>query len=157
MSIPGGEYFLTVCTNDRRAGLTTLLTAEGILTEMRVMDADATWQLRCAVVMPDYVHLLMILGERLTLGKCVSRLKSKTSAAVRAARPEVEWERDFFDRHIRVEEDRLSLFLYIYLNPYRAGLCERAARWPWYYCRDEDWSWFKDYLHEDRPVPEWLM
>ncbi len=78
VSIPNAEYFLTVCTDERRTGLTLCAVATAILAEMHAMDADQTWQVRCAVVMPDHIHLIMILGERLTLGKSIARLKSKT-------------------------------------------------------------------------------
>jgi REP element-mobilizing transposase RayT len=156
VSIPNAEYFLTICTDKARAGLTTPATAGFILREMHAMEADQSWQLRCAVIMPDHLHVLATLGERLPLGRCVARLKSKTAGALRSVAAELEWERDFFDQRLRPDEDRQSVFLYIYLNPYRAGLCPRAERWPWYYCRAEDWVWFKDHLDDERPPPEWL-
>lgn len=106
--------------------------------------------------MPDHIHLLAILGERLPLGKCVARLKGKSSSALGAHDAKLKWERDFFDRHVRPDEDRISLFLYIYLNPYRSGLCAPDQHWDWYYCREEDWAWFRHYLDTDRPPPEWL-
>ncbi len=156
VSIPHAEYFVTICTDQRRVDLTAPDVATLVLAEMSAMTADASWQMRCAVVMPDHIHVLFILGERLTLGKCLARLKAKTSPVLAAFTSALMWERDFFDRHIRAEEDRLSLFLYIFLNPYRAGLCARTDRWPWYFCREEDWVWFAPLLDQDRPVPEWL-
>jgi len=119
------------------------------------MDAGATWRVRCATVMPDHIHLLMVLGARLSLGRALQRLKGVTASALRVGA--LVWERDFFDRHLRRDEDRLSLFLYIYLNPYRAGLLARTEHWPYYYCCDEDWRWFREQLDQDSPVPEWLM
>lgn len=108
--------------------------------------------------MPDHIHMLFILGERLALGKCVARLKSKAKSTLafsdEAAMP--DWERDFFDRHIRPDDDRRSLFLSIFLKAYRAGLCARTTRWPWYFCRGSDGEWFGPLLDEDRPVPEWM-
>lgn len=157
VSIPGAEYFLTVCTGQGRVGLPSPGVAEAILSEARAMDADNTWKLRCAVVMPEHIHLLAILGERLSLGKSIARLKSKTNPALRLRDPALEWERDFFDRHVRPDEDRIALFLYIYLNPFRAGLCPGNQLWPWFWCSEVDWAWFKDHLEADRPVPEWLM
>ena len=156
-SIPQAEYFLTICTDQKRPGLTTPAVASVILAEMRAMEADGTWQLRCAVVMPDHLHALAILGERLTLGQSIGRLKSKTKPALLTIAPSsLEWERDFYDHHVRPDEDRLALFLYIFLNPYRANLCARGDRWPWYFCREEDWAWFKGELDTERPHPEWL-
>lgn len=107
--------------------------------------------------MPDHFHLLATLGHRLPLGKCIARLKSKTKPALRDTVPTVEWERGFYDHHLRPEDDRLAVFRYLFLNPYRAGLCLRGDRWPWYYCRKEDWQWFKDLLEIERPSPEWLL
>lgn len=153
-SQPGGAYFLTICTNDRQAGLTKPDVVSVIFAEMRAMTVDGTWCLRTAVVMPDHVHLLFVLGERLPLGKTVRRVKAKTSAALRSG--QVEWERDFFDRQLRAEDDRLPIFQYIYLNPYRAGLIQENEIWPHYFCAPEDWSWFKELLHESKPFPEWL-
>jgi putative transposase len=120
------------------------------------MERDSSWQVRCATVMPDHVHLLFVLGERLFLGKSLARLKAKTADALCRYAPGAKWERDFFDRHVRPDDDVLALFLYVFLNPYRAGLCRHGERWPWFYCRDEDWAWFQNYLEADRPHPEWL-
>jgi hypothetical protein len=53
------------------------------------MDADATWQLRCGVVMPDHLHLLVVLGGRLPLSKAVSRLKAKASSSLHDHRPRI--------------------------------------------------------------------
>jgi hypothetical protein len=84
-------------------------------------------------------------------------LKSKTKSVLGRSSPAIEWERDFFDRHVRPDEDRISIFLYLFLNPYRAGLCPREDRWPWYWCCEEDWKWFKDHLDDELPAPGWLM
>jgi len=157
VSIPHEEYFLTLCTEDRRTGLGSPAAAPAILTELSALDADYTWQLRCAVVMPDHVHALVVLGERLALGKSIARLKSKTKPSLLSLDPALAWERDFYDHRVREGEDRIALFLYIFLNPYRAGLRARTDRWPWYFCREADWSWFKDHLEADRPYPEWLL
>jgi len=161
VSIAHAEYFLTVCTDEKHPGLTSPAVTTAILTALRAMDADGTWKLRCAVVMPDHVHVLAILGERLTLGQSVGRLKSKTNASLRAvaanSAASLAWARDFYDHHVRPDEDRLALFLYIFLNPDRTDLCAASDRWPRYYCRDEDWSWFKGELNTERPYPEWLL
>ena len=156
VSIPHADYFLTVCTDQKRSGLASPIAASAILTEMRALDADHTWELRCAVVMPDHIHALTILGERLTLGQSIGRLKSKTKSSLHAVAASLDWERDFYDHHVRPDEDRLALFRYIFLNPDRAGLCATGDRWPWYYCCDDDWSWFKGELNTERPYPEWL-
>jgi REP element-mobilizing transposase RayT len=119
------------------------------------MERDGTWILRCAVVMPDHIHLVIGLGERLPLAKTVQRLKAKTASELRQA--DLQWERGFFDHQIRPNDDDLALFLYVFLNPYRAGLCGRGERWLWYFCHPDDWTWFQANLEADRPLPEWLL
>jgi len=150
-----GEYFLTICTETRHVGLTTPSAAHAIFDEVHAMSADGTWVVQSAVVMPDHLHLLITLGERLALPKAVQRFKAKTSAVLRAA--SITWERGFFDRQLRSDDDRLPILLYIYLNPYRAGILEKSGKWPHYYCRSEVWAWFRDMLDADRPYPEWLV
>lgn len=148
------EYFLTFCTDARGAGLTTPELGRFVLGEMLAMATDKTWTLRCAVIMPDHVHLLATLGDRLPLARTIQRLKAKTSACLQAGG--LNWERGFFDHRLRTTDDMRDVLLYIYLNPYRAGRCARAESWPWFYCHPEDWAWFRDFLDEDRPPPDWL-
>jgi REP element-mobilizing transposase RayT len=154
VSLAGATYFLTICTNNRGSGLATSQLARSVLDETQAAQADAVWSVRCAMVMPDHVHLLAELGAKLPLEKAVSRLKAKTSAGLRGAG--LGWERGFFDHRLRAADDILDVLLYIYLNPYRAGLCAHAESWPWFHCHPDDWAWFCDYLDAERPPPEWL-
>ena len=153
-SEPTSNYFLTVCTENQRPGLISPEISEAIWNETTTMAADLSWQIRCAVMMPNHLHLLVRLGERLSLGQTIQRLKAKTSASLRTRA--LSWERGFFDRKLRPAEPLLPVFLYIYLNPYRAKLCELSTRWPDYRCCEEDWSWFQKLLDQDLPMPEWL-
>ncbi|OHE80596.1 MAG: hypothetical protein A3G75_12725 [Verrucomicrobia bacterium RIFCSPLOWO2_12_FULL_64_8] len=106
------------------------------------------------MIMPDHLHALITLGERLLLGQTIQRLKAKTSATLRTNG--VAWQRDFFDHRLRGNEDVRPVFLYVYLNPYRKNLCSRSERWPWFHCCEDDWAWFKTNLDADLPPPEWL-
>jgi len=154
ISTPNAAYFLTICTDQRASGLTEAEVGANILGEMQAAQNDGVWSVRCAVIMPDHFHLLVELGAKLSLEKAVSRLKAKTSAGLRAIG--LGWERGFFDHRLRADDDRLEVFLYVYLNPYRAGLCARTESWPWFHCHPDDWTWFRDYLDTDRPPPQWL-
>lgn len=155
-SQPGSTYFLTLCTDERRPGLTHPALAERILAEAHIMTTDATWTLRAVTIMPDHIHVLVTLGERLHLEKSVNRLKAKTSALLKTHFPALAWQRGFFDHKLRADDALAAVLLYIHLNPYRAGLCARSEKWPWFRCRAEEWSWFKDSLDAELPPPEWL-
>ena len=89
------------------------------------------------------------------MGRTLQRLKAKTSATLRLHG--LHWERGLFDRQLRPDDDCLAAFLYIYLNPYRAGLLPKEEKWPHYFCCEEDWDWFSSYLEQNLPPPEWLM
>ena len=119
------------------------------------MQADGSWGVRCATVMPDHAHFLATLGQRLSLGRTLQRLKAKSSAGLRPYA--LQWERGYFDRRLRPDDDSLAVFLNIHLKPYRAGLIAAKEKWPHYFCCEEDWDWFSSYLEQNLPPPEWLM
>ena len=66
------------------------------------------------------------------------------------------WQEGFYDHRIREPSDLLPVFLYIFLNPYRAALIKQSERWPGYYCLAADWAWFGEMTSESLPLPEWL-
>ncbi len=118
------------------------------------MADDGVWQVRAFTLMPDHLHLVVALGERLSLSQAVGRLKGKT-AAVLCAR-NARWQDNFFDRRLDERDAILPVLLYIYLNPYRRGLIGGAEQWTWFYCDPGDWNWFRLHLNDDLPQPEWL-
>ena len=128
--------------------------AERLAGEMRAMELDDTWEIRCATITPDHLHMLVVLGQRLSLSKVIQRLKAKTALLLRTAA--LQWERGFFDRQLRTHDEELAVFHYVYLNPYRNGICKRDQQWPWFYCHDEDWRWMRNRLDRELPPPEWL-
>jgi REP element-mobilizing transposase RayT len=153
-SEPASNYFLTVCTNNQATGLTEPEVSKTIWQEISLSETDCSWQLRCAVILPDHMHMLIRLGKRLSLGQTIQRLKAKTSPTLRTKN--LCWERNFFDRKLRPDEPLLPVFLYIYLNPYRTNLCKPVEPWGNYRCGENDWDWFQPLLNQDLPAPEWL-
>lgn len=151
----GSEYFITFCTEHRLGGLSTLKIAPAILAELHRMEAEGVWFSRCAVVMPNHVHLLIQLADKLTLGKAVARLKAKSGSALKAAG--VRWQDGYYEHHMRPKEELLPVFLYIYLDPYRAGLLPAGKVWPWFDCSEEDRAWFIPMLDRELPEPAWLV
>ena len=151
-SAPGATYFLTLCTANKRLGLTSDPVARSIHQEIPAMEAAGTCSGRCHVVMPDHLHALIVLGNRLPLARTIQRLKAKTSSGLNSAG--LAWERGFFDHKLRADEPVGPVFRYIYLNPYRANLIPNSERWPHYHCAAEDWQWFSQQLDRELPIPE---
>ena len=72
------------------------------------------------------MHVLFEVGERLSVGRCVSRWKA---VGRRGSGYAGEWQRDFWERRVRDEESHEDYALYILLNPYRAGLAKAGEAW----------------------------
>jgi putative transposase len=153
-SSPGAEYFLTVCTRDRRVGLTEPSLAADVLAHAHRLTTDGHWHLRTATVMPDHVHLLVALGAHTDLATVIRLFKGRLTPVLRAAR--LGWQHACFDHRLRPNEDRLPVFLYTFLNAYRAGLISSHQVWPGYFCSTDDWTWFEPLTNAACPFPEWL-
>ena len=85
-------------------------------------------------IMPNHVHLLLTLGERVTLERAIQFAKGGFS--FRAGRElgiatEI-WQRGYTDHRIRDERDFASHREYIRMNPVKACLSETPEQYP--YC-----------------------
>jgi REP element-mobilizing transposase RayT len=153
-SSPEAEYFLTVMTDGRRTGLEDPTLTDSILAVGRTMEAQGLWRLRTAVVMPDHLHLIVGLTGNADLSQSMKMLKGRSAVLLRSH--QLRWQRGFFDHRMREREDRLPVFLYIFLNPYRARLLPVDQKWHGYFCAPDDWEWFEPLTSEACPFPEWL-
>lgn len=153
-AVSGAEYFITLCTRGREQGLTESMVLVRVLAEMQRLEAEGVWHVHTAVVMPDHVHLLVTIVESTGLAGAVRLFKGRLAPGLR--KNGLCWQQAYFDHRMRSAEDRLPVLLYIYLNPYRAGLLPQNERWPGYYCSDEGWAWFGALTNDAAPMPEWL-
>jgi REP element-mobilizing transposase RayT len=150
----GADYFLTICTHERTKGLTGPLIVSAIWRESDRLADESVWLMRTAVVMPDHLHLLVTLQGKADLSSAVRQFKGRLTPVLRQYG--LRWQQAYFDHRLRVNEDRLPVFLYIFLNPYRAGLIPSSKSWPGYRCHPDDWTWFGPMTNSSCPMPEWL-
>jgi REP element-mobilizing transposase RayT len=150
----GAEYFLTICTSQHLGGLTTPNLFTTVLEQLETLGTEQIWQVRTATVMPDHVHLLVELGRSAELPSSIRLFKGRLAPALRSAG--LRWERGYYDHCMRADEDRLPVFLYIFLNPNRENLAAIGQPWPGYICSDSDWTWFGTLTDNACPFPEWL-
>ena len=116
---------------------------------------DGDIALHCAGVMPDHLHVLFTLGERLSLERIVSKLKGLTAVSVRSAG--AAWQANFFEHRLRSEEESDPYARYIFMNPYRAGLLRRHEEWPGWFHRLENPPAFVSMLEQGKhPPAAWL-
>jgi putative transposase len=153
-SAAGADYFVTGCLERPLTGLTTPAVAESIRPKLHEMEASCHWKLRSYVLMPDHFHLLFTLGTDRELPAVMRLLKGPLTPMLR--KHGLRWQKNFYDRCLRSDDEVLPVFLYIFVNPYQAGLAPAKEPWPWYYCAPEDWKWFAPLTNESVPFPEWL-
>jgi len=150
----GATYFITANLAGRGPVLESAELTDAVSQHWRNLEADGSWTVRTAVVMPDHLHLLVDLSGRTSLAEGMRMFKSRLTPAMRGHG--LKWQEGFYEHQMRESDDMLPVFLYIYLNPYRADLLQVDQIWPGYHCCPEDWKWFGGLTRESMPQPEWL-
>ncbi|MBK9990890.1 MAG: transposase [Verrucomicrobia bacterium] len=154
-SQPAATYFVTCCTQERRSGLTATNVTHTLKQVTGVSDAQDDTTTHAFAVMPDHVHWLFTLGRRLTLGRVLSRWKTQTKGALQLAG--LDWQRDFYEHQLRPDEAMEPYALYIFLNPYRAGLLTADDAWAHWHCPVPGRFDFTTHLSSNgAPPSEWI-
>jgi len=154
ISNPGDRYFITFCTKNRVALLTDEENGSAVIQAVKSSQGSGDFELIAATLMPDHVHLLLTLGHRLTVGQVAAKIKTLSRDQGKAA---WRWQDEGFEHRVRTSELIEDYGLYIFMNPYRAGLCPLTAPWPWWLCPDPSKFLFLDGFKPQQGVPmEWL-
>ena len=82
------------------------------------------------VVMPDHVHLLTAEPRRGVLSDALKSLKQGVSRRL-IGKAEHFWQKRYFDRNIRDEQQFKEKLRYLHRNPVQRGLCQRPEDWEW--------------------------
>lgn len=130
-SLPSHLYFVTCCSVLRAEGLADHVVAAALTEAVKNSDRNSERVTTAFTVMPDHCHWLFQLGPRLPLDRVVAKFKFYTRLALR--RQGLVWQRDYYEHRLRPDEGPEDYALYIFLNPYRAGLLPTGERWPWWW------------------------
>jgi REP element-mobilizing transposase RayT len=151
----GTTYFVTCCTRYRAAGLTTKSVAKVLRGIVALSDATEDTVTHGFTIMPDHLHWLFTLGNRLSLGRVVARLKAKSKDSLVALG--LAWQRDFFEHRLRPAESIEPYGLYVFLNPYRADLLSVRDKWAHWWCpRSESFGFILRLNPAGTPPMEWI-
>ena len=125
-SIAGQYYHIITCTAERRTLFTDLRCGREVVRSLQKLQAERIATSLAFVVMPDHVHWLMQLQNRMTLPVCVGSMKSGAARRINTKRLRYGpvWQKGYMDRAIRREEDLVRVARYIVANPLRAGIVE---------------------------------
>jgi REP element-mobilizing transposase RayT len=117
---------LTTVTQNRLPVFDDFLNARTLIGVLRDQQRLEHAKTLAFVVMPDHLHWLMELGNKVPLSVCMRNVK--TLSALRIGRP--IWQSGFHDHALRQEEDLPSVARYVVSNPVRAGLVVRTGQYP---------------------------
>jgi len=136
-------YFITTCTFDRRAILSSRDIAAILVQEWRTAHNRHGWAIGRYVIMPDHVHFfcraeLAAKPLRIFMQKWkqwTSKRVAREVAAIGIDDPDLKqsgtlWQDEFFDHVLRSSESYSQKWKYVKDNPVRAGLVKKSDDWP---------------------------
>jgi len=128
-------YFITFCTNNREKTLGTvsddkfLSNEYSSIVEEEIINTEnkrANVKIDCYQIMPNHVHLLILLDNDFPLDKTnnisiiISQIKSISSKRIqKAGFVNFKWQKTFYDRIVRNENELAKIRNYIIQNPLR--------------------------------------
>ena len=144
--VPGGTYFFTLVTHNRRPILTSELGRFCLRRAWKTEQKRRPFQIVALCLLPEHLHCMITLPEdddnfstRIQKVKAgftqlylqhggveapvtLSKLKKKERGV---------WQRRFWEHCIRDENDFGNHLDYIHYNPVKHGLVHAPALWPW--------------------------
>ena len=123
---------ITVATVARRALFTEPALAT-IVVEVLKQRAEATGvRVYAYCLMPDHLHLLLSPSESCNIIDFVGGVKSLSQRQLRYAGVQgTVWQKSFYDRFLRREEDIPIAVKYVLANPFREGLVDDWHKYPY--------------------------
>jgi len=126
-------FFVTSATDGRRALLQSDRMAQLLVDVLAENRRKGRFLLHDFVIMPNHFHLLLTPTTEIPLEKALQFIKGGFS--FRAKReisfPYEVWQAGFVNHRIQDAEDYKHHHTYIWENPVRARLCERAELFAW--------------------------
>ena len=127
----GRLYLLTTITQQRRPIFNNFQLGRLVVDHFRQAHEDGIVISKAWVVMPDHFHWLIELQNK-TLGELMCRIKSRSSVNINRLTKTHErvWQKGYYDRALRQEDDVKAAARYIIQNPIRAQIASRIGDYP---------------------------
>jgi len=174
--VPGGCYFFTVVTFERRPFLTSDLARACLRAAWTEVRRHHPFQVLALCLLPDHLHCLWQLPEKdVDFSTRWKHIKGNFSRRYRAGggnegersasrlrtREAAFWQRRFWEHLIRDESDYANHVNYIHYNPVKHGYAQWPGEWPWssfhrflaeeWY--DREWGWTPPKMPPDFKTP----
>lgn len=156
--VPGGTFFFTVVTHERRR----FLTDPPCRRFLREANSKLPFDVKAIVLLPDHLHMLMVLpaGEDDYSARMAKIKRNFTEAYLDSGGSEGRgsagrdrqryrgvWEKRYYEHWIRDYQDFKLHLDYIHVNPVKHGL----VSWP----REWEWSTFQQYVKSGEYDTDW--
>ncbi|HUO82489.1 MAG TPA: transposase [Gammaproteobacteria bacterium] len=135
-SVPGHAYVVTTVTSRRMRLFVDLRAARAVIREMHRLEATGAIHSLAWVLMPDHLHWLFQLTDdrqhEADLATIMKLFKGRSARAVNHVmrRRGAVWQRAYYDRGVRNDEDVVQIARYIAANPLRARLVRTLGEYP---------------------------
>ena len=157
---PGGTYFFTQVTYQRRPILSTPEAVEKLRNAFRYTLDRMPFTIVASVILPDHMHFIWTLPQQtsdfsnrwrlikshFTQNYRPKKVKSESVSRQRKGEADI-WQRRFWEHLIRDEVDLSNHVEYIHYNPVKHGLVNSPADW--------DYSSFKKYVRHGFYPLDW--
>jgi putative transposase len=153
ISCSGVRYFVTFVTASRKPWLGSPVNLELMLNTLRDWHSRGNGEILAASVMPDHVHILFSAGKALTVGQTVASWKTTVRRQLQYAE---SFQRDFWEHRLRDNENAEDYALYVFLNPYRAGVLGGDEQWSGWWVPQPTYFRFTELLVHGSPPAEWI-
>lgn len=131
-SLSNQVYHVSSATHDRREFFRFFDCGRAVVRSLRREQESGHTETLAFVVMPDHFHWMFSLQDQASLSTCVNTVKSLSAREINRFlnRHGEVWQRGFYDRAIRREEDLVGVARYIVANPLRAGIVRSVRDYP---------------------------
>lgn len=140
---PGGTYFFTVVTHERRPVLTTEVVRGALRVAILQARTTLPFTIEAWVLLPDHLHCIWTLppgdGNFAARWAIIKRHVSRECGSLdgspgnsRKRRNErTFWQRRFWEHQIRDDDDLSRHLDYVHWNPVKHGLVKSVKDWPY--------------------------
>jgi putative transposase len=160
--VPGGTFFFTVVTHERRPILVTEIGRKSLREAIQNVRERHPFEIVALVLLPDHLHTVWtlpandsdyssrwgLIKERFTREFMNRGGSEGTSTISRSSQRErAVWQRRFWEHTCRDEIDLKRCVDYLHWNPVKHGLARAVADYPW--------STFHRFVREGEYEPNW--
>ena len=122
-------YHITFCTDKNKQWFCNLYHGRILVQEIKKAHESGSVNSLAWVIMPDHVHWLFQLKDAVSLSTVIKNVKAKSTLEInkQLQRKGSIWQRGFYDRALRSEDNARQVARYIVANPLRAGIVENIG------------------------------